>query len=1271
MSRWGRSFVAAFAVFVVVGALLPAIVAAAPARTPASPAVPQADGVGNPPSVELPGTQPLDPVRHSPQALHPGRAFQPMLLGPAAQKLKPADATSKTSQQTKWTRHTVTSHPQGVVPATTPTITVHVTDQTADPLSGIEADFYVGLDEYTGTTVADGTYVFNASGNTAYRICFSDPAGRTYADACYSSSGPVYNVDDATDVVTGTSGNTDVSMSLDYLVSLTGNVANYSALAPSSDVCAWSGGMSACGTIGMYGDYTIRLRPGEWTLSIWVTDWFSVWYSSSGPVYNPADATPVTVGEFGGTQNLTYPTIAHLGGSMTNNFEHPVEIDVYKDGAFCYSDLTHTSSGHAYWGPRPVPPGNYTIGFYDPQKQFSSGWYSATGFTQDPSKAKVITVGTADVTNINATLPYTDYLNGYVLSPSGKTVAYAYVEAFVDGHFYSGAYADDTGFFSVPVLDRSIKVWVFDSYGTYAGGWMSGSTVTADPSKATVTGPTGAYLTYIKMVVAAHIDACVDWADGSGKWGEFSVSAHAFNDASSYGITSGLDCHYSIPIIPGTYTVEAEASYDATEGYAYGWYGTGGYTNDPSKALALAVASGAAKSIGFNLPTGLHISGRVGDKYGAPLNTVGVYAFVNGHYYTGGGTDTDGEYEILVPPGSYTLVFDDTSDSFVSGYYTPTGLVDALADATVIPVSSLDIRMPVVYMSKPTRPTAPRSVTGVGYNLSAGVSWSAPLSIGGRAITGYTVTTVEDNSKTCHTTGALSCTVTGLTNDTPYTFTVTATNIIGTSDPSTASSPVTPIAVPNAPTGVTAVGFNGSATFKWTAPADNGSAITGYTVKSGSKQCTTTTATTCTVIGLTNKTTYTFSVTATNGNGTGPATTVTVQPRVGATYFGITPARVVNTATHVGLTNKLSANLAATFQVGGVGAVLISASAVTGVLCVSGSTSGGWLALTPVPNNAPTTSNLNFPKGDNRCTGVTVPLGATGSLSVTFGGTSVNTNTANITFDVTGYFVVGTSGSTYKTLTPNRILDTRSANGISGKLTAGVAKTFTVINRATGDTAKNVPTSANAVTGTLTVTGQSAAGCITIEPDALNTPPTTSLCFPKGDNRATGLTVKLGTSGKLSVTFTSAAGATTDVLFDVNGYFAAGTSGATYVPVTPNRLVDTRSSVGMSKLTVYVARTFTVINRTSDVTKKIPTGAVAITGTLTVTGQTSGGWLSMNPTAINRPTTSNLNFPKGDNRATGVTVPISSTGTESITYGGAPSRSTTNVIFDVSGYFLN
>jgi hypothetical protein len=77
----------------------------------------------------------------------------------------------------------------------------------------------------------------------------------------------------------------------------------------------------------------------------------------------------------------------------------------------------------------------------------------------------------------------------------------------------------------------------------------------------------------------------------------------------------------------------------------------------------------------------------------------------------------------------------------------------------------------------PAAPAAPSAVAGDRQVL---VTWAAPAA-NGSPITGYTVTAAPGGA-TCTTTGALSCTVGGLTNGTAYTFTVVATNAIGNLD---------------------------------------------------------------------------------------------------------------------------------------------------------------------------------------------------------------------------------------------------------------------------------------------------------------------------------------------------------------------------------------------------------------------------------------------------------------------------------------------------------
>jgi plastocyanin len=91
-----------------------------------------------------------------------------------------------------------------------------------------------------------------------------------------------------------------------------------------------------------------------------------------------------------------------------------------------------------------------------------------------------------------------------------------------------------------------------------------------------------------------------------------------------------------------------------------------------------------------------------------------------------------------------------------------------------------------------TAPGAPSGVTAAAGDAQASVSWAAPSSDGGSQITSYTVTASPGGRTTSVAANVTTAMVTGLTNGTLYTFTVTGTNDVGTGPVSDPSDPVTP-----------------------------------------------------------------------------------------------------------------------------------------------------------------------------------------------------------------------------------------------------------------------------------------------------------------------------------------------------------------------------------------------------------------------------------------------------------------------------------------------
>lgn len=175
----------------------------------------------------------------------------------------------------------------------------------------------------------------------------------------------------------------------------------------------------------------------------------------------------------------------------------------------------------------------------------------------------------------------------------------------------------------------------------------------------------------------------------------------------------------------------------------------------------------------------------------------------------------------------------------------------------------------------PTAPGTPAAPTSTGTSTtSVSLTWVAPAA-NGSAITDYVIT-VSPGGTTQNSGGATTHTFTGLNVATSYTFTVAATNGVGTGTASAASATfATDATGPGTPgTPTASLASITSASLSWSAAAANGSAITHYVVTAspgGATQNSAGAATSLTFTGLTTGTDYTFTVQAVNGVGTGSA----------------------------------------------------------------------------------------------------------------------------------------------------------------------------------------------------------------------------------------------------------------------------------------------------------------------------------------------------------------------------------------------------------------
>ncbi len=356
-------------------------------------------------------------------------------------------------------------------------------------------------------------------------------------------------------------------------------------------------------------------------------------------------------------------------------------------------------------------------------------------------------------------------------------------------------------------------------------------------------------------------------------------------------------------------------------------------------------------------------------------------------------------------------------------------------------------------------------------------------------------------------------------------------------------------------------------------------------------------------------------------------------------------------------------------------------SVVVTVTAIAGLTAkNGYLTVYPAGTNPPTASSLNYAPGMAIPNLVTATLGSGGSIDILSSSANVN-----IVVDVEGYYDPSSSSSTNKFTPlplPVRVLDTRCEGTLSGssyctglnlptanQIPAPGASSYIKVEVAG---LGSIPVTATAVSLVVTAAGPGSGGYLTVFPAGSSTTPpeTSNVNFHKDIASADSVTVAVGTGGFIYIY--NSAGTATNVIVDINGYFSS--AGDTLTPSSPVRICDTRSlSPGdvASGVSGQCANSGTPLTPsggpiTVQVTgiAGIPSTAQVVVANITVVNTTGSGYLTAWAAGATQPSTSNINWGKGQVMPNMVISALSSSGQMEIYC-----SSQANVIIDVVGWY--
>ena len=376
-------------------------------------------------------------------------------------------------------------------------------------------------------------------------------------------------------------------------------------------------------------------------------------------------------------------------------------------------------------------------------------------------------------------------------------------------------------------------------------------------------------------------------------------------------------------------------------------------------------------------------------------------------------------------------------------------------------------------------------------------------------------------------------------------------------------------------------------------------------------------------------------------------------------YVSVTPFRITDTRPGSGQPNAgktLAAGSTLNVQVTGLGTVPAGASAAVLNVTAVFPTASGFLTVFPAGITMPTVSSLNFTPGATVANLVTVPLSATGMVSI-----FNHAGSTNVVVDVEGYYTstASTDGSgLYDSLSPTRALGTLQ----HGRAIAANSRLPVVV--AGSSASDGVPATATAVVLNATAAFGTASSFLTVYPAGVTMPTASNLNFVASQAVANRVTVGVGTSGQIEVYNHTG---TVYVDIDVDGYYTgAGGTGSVFVPITPVRVADTRTASLVGTGTPIAASTSESFNLATSASG-IPATATSVAANVTAVAGDAPGYLTVYPTSdTTNPVASDVNW-VADEIVPNFTI-ADTAGTGNVEVYNSHGA-TINLVIDAFGYF--